>query len=120
MAFHNALWQLLHAQSLEEGIVDTISCGGDTDTNAAVCGALLGAVYGLGAIPQRWLNSLQNCRPAPEIPGVHHVRPKCFWPVDALEVAEGLLMVPQPQKLWFGNGLFRFLRIQWLKIVGQK
>ena len=41
IAFHNALWQLFHASSLEEGVVDTIMRGGDTDTNAAICGALL-------------------------------------------------------------------------------
>ena len=47
IALHNALWQLLHAPTLEEGVVDTVRRGGDTDTNAAICGALLGAVYGL-------------------------------------------------------------------------
>lgn len=46
VAFQNAVWQLLHAPSLEEGVVDTVMRGGDTDTNAAICGALLGAVYG--------------------------------------------------------------------------
>lgn len=43
IALHNALWQLLHAPTLEEGVVDTVRRGGDTDTNAAICGALLGA-----------------------------------------------------------------------------
>ncbi|QEP41928.1 ADP-ribosylglycohydrolase family protein [Ectothiorhodospiraceae bacterium BW-2] len=53
IAWHNALWQLLSAPSLEEGIIDTVMQGGDTDTNAAICGALLGAVYGLEAVPTR-------------------------------------------------------------------
>lgn len=48
-----SLWQLLHAPSLEEGVVDTVMRGGDTDTNAAICGALIGAVHGRGAIPSR-------------------------------------------------------------------
>ena len=48
IAFHNALWQLLHAANLEEAVVDTVMRGGDTDTNAAICGALLGAVHGPG------------------------------------------------------------------------
>jgi len=30
IAFRNALWQLLHAPSLEEGVVDTVMRGGDT------------------------------------------------------------------------------------------
>jgi ADP-ribosyl-[dinitrogen reductase] hydrolase len=46
-----ALWQLLHAPSLEEEVVDTVMRGGDTDTNAAIAGALLGAVYGGEAMP---------------------------------------------------------------------
>ena len=41
VAFQNALWQLTHAPDLESGVVDTIMHGGDTDTNAAICGALL-------------------------------------------------------------------------------
>jgi ADP-ribosylglycohydrolase len=91
IAFQNALYQLLHAPSLEEGVVDTIMRGGDTDTNAAICGALLGAVWGRNAIPAQWLDSLQNCRPAAENPRVLHPRPECFWPVDALELATELV-----------------------------
>jgi len=91
IAFQNVLYQLLHAPSLEKGIVDTIMRGGDTDTNAAICGALLGAVYGREAIPTQWLDCLQNCRPKAGHPRVHQPRPECFWPVDALELAEGLI-----------------------------
>jgi ADP-ribosylglycohydrolase len=93
IAFQNALYQLLHAPSLEEGVVDTIMRGGDTDTNAAICGALLGAVWGRDAIPAQWLDSLQNCRPEAKNPRVRHPRPECFWPVDVLELAEGLMLV---------------------------
>jgi hypothetical protein len=32
-----------------------------------------------------------NCRPAAEKPNVRHPRPECFWPVDALELAERLV-----------------------------
>ena len=52
IAFRNALWQLLHAENVEEGIVDTIMRGGDTDTNAAICGALLGAVMVVRPFPR--------------------------------------------------------------------
>ncbi len=92
IAFQNALHQLLHAPSLEEGVVDTIMRGGDTDTNAAICGALLGAVWGRDAIPAQWLDGLQNCRPEAGHPRVRHPRPECFWPVDVLELAERLLV----------------------------
>ena len=90
-AFRNALWQLTHAPSLEEGVVDTVMRGGDTDTNAAICGALLGAVHGRDAIPEQWREALLSCRPAVGNPEVEHPRPECFWPVDAMELAEGLL-----------------------------
>lgn len=96
MAFGNALWQLLHAPTLEEGIVDTVMRGGDTDTNAAICGALLGAVYGRDAVPGRWVGTLLNCRPAAGRPNVRRPRPEAFWPVDALELA-GRLLSPAPQ-----------------------
>jgi ADP-ribosyl-[dinitrogen reductase] hydrolase len=94
IAFHNALWQLLHAPTLEEGVVDTVMRGGDTDTNAAIAGALLGAVYGRQAVPDQWVETLLNCRPEAGQPHVKHPRPECFWPVDALELAERLLHLP--------------------------
>jgi ADP-ribosylglycohydrolase len=90
-AFRNAWWQLLHAESLETGVIDTVMQGGDTDTNAAICGALLGAVHGRQAIPFRWFNRLVTCRPIAGLMGVRRQRPECFWPVDALTLAERLL-----------------------------
>ena len=95
IAFRNALWQLLHAPNLEEAVVNTVMRGGDTDTNAAICGALLGAVYGRSEVPGQWVESLLKCRPAAGLPNVRHPRPECFWPVDALELAEGLLVFDQ-------------------------
>ena len=91
IAFRNALWQLLHAENVEEGIVDTVMRGGDTDTNAAICGALLGAVHGRDAIPDRWIETIRSCRPQAGVPGVKRPRPQCFWPADALELAEQLI-----------------------------
>ena len=97
-AFRNALWQLLHAPNLEEAVVDTVMRGGDTDTNAAICGALLGSVYGRNALPGQWRDALLNCRPAAGSPHVRHPRPECFWPVDALEIARELLHARMPRK----------------------
>ena len=90
-AFQNALYQLLHTSSVEEGVVNTIMQGGDTDTNAAIAGALLGAVHGRKSIPETWIITLQNCRPEVNQPNVHRPRPECLWPVDALELARQLL-----------------------------
>lgn len=90
-ALQNALWQLLHAPDLESGVIDTVGRGGDTDTNAAICGALLGAVHGRGAIPLRWSDTVLGCRPEGGRPGVRRPRPRVLWPVDALELADRLV-----------------------------
>lgn len=92
IALQNAFYRLLHAPSLEEGIVQTVMAGGDTDTNAAIAGALLGAVHGRNAIPPQWLGSILSCRPLPKS-GTSHPRPIEFWPVDALRLAEKLLVL---------------------------
>lgn len=92
IAFQNALWQLLNASSLEEGVVDTVMRGGDTDTNAAIAGALLGAAYGSNALPKQWVEKIQSCRPRAGEPRVHQPRPECFWPVDAALLAKSLLV----------------------------
>ncbi len=90
IAVQNAFWQLLHAANLEEGVVDTIRAGGDTDTTAAIAGALLGAVHGRDAVPARWISALLSCRPFPGS-GTQHPMPQEFWPVDALDLAEAVL-----------------------------
>jgi ADP-ribosylglycohydrolase len=90
-ALQNAFYQLLHAPDLEEGVVDTVMRGGDTDTTAAIAGALLGAVHGREAVPARWQEALLACRPSPGS-GTDHPMPQEFWPADALELAEALLL----------------------------
>jgi hypothetical protein len=80
-----------NAPNFEEGVVDTVMRGGDTDTNAAICGALLGAVHGLNAVPVRWVDRLLNCRPEAGRPDVRHPRPDVFWPVDAMDLATHLV-----------------------------
>jgi hypothetical protein len=91
IAFQNAVWQLLHADSFEAAVIDTVMRGGDTDTNAAICGALLGALYGRAAVPIQWQTAVLNCRPKAGAPGVLRPRPESLWPVDALELARALL-----------------------------
>jgi ADP-ribosylglycohydrolase len=98
IALQNAFWQLLHAESVEQGIVSSVMSGGDTDTNAAIAGTLLGAVYGRNGIPLQWLDRILTCRPISGIAGVRHPRPEAFWPVDALWIAERLLWVGRNQQ----------------------
>ena len=53
-----AFWFATHDRSLEEALIALAQAGGDTDTNAAVAGALLGARYGDVALPPRWINQI--------------------------------------------------------------
>lgn len=90
IALQNAFFQLLHAASFEEALVDTVMHGGDTDTNGAIVGALAGAVWGREAIPRRWQRAVLSCRPLRSA-GAAKPRPMEYWPADALALAEELL-----------------------------
>lgn len=89
-AFQNAFHHLMKGTPVAEAVSVTVARGGDTDTNAAICGALLGACQGREAIPLHWRNAVLSCRPV-KARGVHHPRPQEYWPDDALELAEALL-----------------------------
>lgn len=95
IALQNAFYQLLHAPNLEEGIVDTVRRGGDTDTNAAIAGALLGAAWGLQAVPAQWLERILSCRPQEGLENVRRPRPREYWPIDALTLAARLLGIEE-------------------------
>jgi len=49
-----------NAETLEEAIEWGTRCGGDTDTVAAIAGALAGAYWGASAIPARWRRFLNG------------------------------------------------------------
>jgi ADP-ribosyl-[dinitrogen reductase] hydrolase len=53
-----AFWFVTHDRSLEDALIAIAQAGGDTDTNAAVAGALLGARYGDVALPPRWIDQI--------------------------------------------------------------
>jgi len=91
IAFQNAFYQLLHAATLEFGVINTVRAGGDTDANAAIAGALLGAVFGVELVPEQWAHSILNCRPRHGFLQVRRPRPERYWPVDLLSIAEDLL-----------------------------
>ena len=55
-----ALWSFLTTNSFEEAILRSVSLGGDTDTVAAITGALAGIEYGCEGIPATWLGSLRG------------------------------------------------------------
>lgn len=66
-AMQVGLWCLQEPPAFEEGMVEVVSAGGDTDTNGAVAGAVLGARFGLEAIPARWLAAIPDRRQLEEL-----------------------------------------------------
>ena len=57
-AYKTAVRAVLTAPDFEEGTVAVVMLGGDTDTNGAITGGLLGARFGYAAIPDRWASRL--------------------------------------------------------------
>lgn len=61
MHSYNVAWYAMHYGGTFEGaMLEAIKLGYDTDTNAAITGMLAGARCGYEAIPQRWLDKLQQ------------------------------------------------------------
>lgn len=58
--FEAALWCLANTRSYAECVLAAVNLGDDTDTTAAVAGALAGIVYGEDGIPAEWLSLLRG------------------------------------------------------------
>jgi ADP-ribosylglycohydrolase len=54
------LYLLMTTDSFEEALIEAVNLGGDADNAGAILGAMAGAHYGIGAIPERWLHGLHN------------------------------------------------------------
>ncbi|MGW3241244.1 ADP-ribosylglycohydrolase family protein [Streptomyces sp. NPDC001070] len=63
----SAVWAVRTTGGFEAALRAAVDLGGDTDTVAAVTGALAGAVHGLAAVPVRWTAPLHV--PVPGWPG---------------------------------------------------
>ncbi len=51
---------LRHTNDFHNAFVESLDCGGDTDTVGAIVGALLGANGGEEDIPPEWLNKISE------------------------------------------------------------
>lgn len=91
LALQNAFAHLAAGHGAEAALVATVARGGDTDTNAAIAGALLGAAQGRAAFPARWRLAVLACRPLAAL-GAYRARPAEYWPTDLPRLAEALLM----------------------------
>ncbi|MBR3349529.1 MAG: ADP-ribosylglycohydrolase family protein [Solobacterium sp.] len=59
-ALEAAVWSLISEDSLEASLLKAVNLGEDTDTTAAIAGGLAGLYYGMNAIPESWLEKIQN------------------------------------------------------------
>ena len=57
-AMQVGLWCLRQEPRFEAVVTRVVSAGGDTDTNGAIAGAVMGARGGGGEIPSRWLENI--------------------------------------------------------------
>lgn len=55
---------LRHPTDFRAAILEAVNAGGDTDTNASIVGALVGANVGLSCIPQEWFDPINNPIPS--------------------------------------------------------
>lgn len=60
IAFQCTYYWLLHAKDFASAMCSLVSKLGDPDTNGAIAGALLGAVFGIDSIPYEWQQTVQN------------------------------------------------------------
>jgi len=53
-----SIWCLMTTDTYEEAVLKAVNLGGDSDSTAAVAGGLAGIVYGVGQVPENWMESL--------------------------------------------------------------
>lgn len=51
---------LLTTDNYADAVLKAVNIGGDTDTNAAICGGLAGIYYGYDSIPIDWINQIDK------------------------------------------------------------
>ena len=54
-----AIWAALSAENLRDGLLLAVNHSGDTDSTGSICGNILGALHGVPAIPEHWLEQLE-------------------------------------------------------------
>jgi ADP-ribosyl-[dinitrogen reductase] hydrolase len=79
---------LRHRGDFEQALTETIRCGGDTDSVAAITGAICGAEVGEQGIPPAWINGIWDCPRS-----INYIRrmadpttatPQAFWPASVI------------------------------------
>ena len=55
-----SLWCTLMNDNYEDAVITAVNLGEDTDTIGAITGSINGIIYGMAAIPERWLEKLKK------------------------------------------------------------
>lgn len=54
----SSMWVLLKSENFKEAIIGAVNLGDKTDTIGALTGGMAGIVYGIGQIPDEWIETL--------------------------------------------------------------
>ncbi len=87
-AFTLAMYFLRNNEEYESAIFKTLTKGGDTDTNAAIVGALIGMLHGVNNIPEYMRNPVLNFDV--ENPGKGYKRPQLYSASNVLSITKYL------------------------------
>lgn len=85
IGFTHAFHHLLNATPFESAVRQVLAGGGDTDTNACIAGALVGARVGLSGIPEQMSRAVLTCDTS-----LGRKRPMWLQTRDAMSLAAGL------------------------------
>lgn len=89
-AFTLAIYHLRQGTPYEKAIQDTLVMGGDTDTNAAIVGGMLGALHGVDNIPEFMKRPVLEFDCTSPVVGGHQ-RPAAYRSAQVEELARALL-----------------------------
>lgn len=84
-----ALFGLARATSFEDTVTAAVAWGPGSEALPAVVGAVMGARFGRGGIPEQLRSMVLSCRPIEST--TKHPRVPTYWATDALTMAEALL-----------------------------
>lgn len=89
-AFIMAFYHLRNATPFKQAIEQTVELGGDTDTNAAIVGALIGAYHGSEEIPKDMIGKVRDFQYDPD-KDIGHDRPVTYHPSRMYHLSYALL-----------------------------
>ena len=55
-----AIWSLINTDNYKDAILTAVNLGEDTDSIAAITGALAGIIYSYEEIPKEWIDKIPN------------------------------------------------------------